>query len=79
MEAILDRITTILINITGEKELDITLHARLREDLELSSIDLMDLMVDAEEEFDILISDQDASRMDTVEDVVNYILNMDPE
>ena len=45
----------------------------LVKDLELESLDLVDLVVAFEEEFGIEILDKDIKNLQTVEDIVNYI------
>ncbi len=45
----------------------------LVKDLELESLDLVDLVVAFEEEFGVEILDKDIKNLQTVEDIVNYI------
>jgi acyl carrier protein len=61
-----------------QKRLDVaedrvTLDASFREDLGADSLALMDLSLAIEEAFDIEIPDEDADKMRTVRDVVDYI------
>ena len=51
----------------------ITLDAKLKEDLELDSLDSVELIMSAEEEFGIEIPDEDVMNFKTVNDIVNYI------
>jgi acyl carrier protein len=51
----------------------ITPESRLVEDLGADSIDLVELMLDAEREFDIDIGKQQAQSLHTVGAIVNYI------
>lgn len=43
------------------------------DDLNADSLDVVELMMALEEEFDLEISDEDAEKIVTVNDVVNYI------
>jgi acyl carrier protein len=43
------------------------------DDLGADSLDLVELIMSMEEEFDIDISDEDAEKMITVQDAINYI------
>ena len=45
----------------------------IMEDLGADSLDIVELMMSVEEEFDITIEDSDARLFKTVGDVVNYI------
>ena len=44
-------------------------------DLEADSLDVVELVMTFEEEFDILIEDENAGELATVQDAVNFILN----
>ena len=43
------------------------------DDLGADSLDLVELIMTMEEEFDIDISDEDAEKLDTVKDAINFI------
>lgn len=45
----------------------------LQADLELDSLDIMDLLLVLEEEFDMQIPDEELSKILTIGDIVNYI------
>ncbi|MBQ9758017.1 MAG: acyl carrier protein [Clostridia bacterium] len=51
----------------------ITMDASFINDLEADSLDLVQLMMAFEEEFDMEISDEEAEEISTVGDAVNYI------
>ncbi|MDD2725205.1 MAG: acyl carrier protein [Methylovulum sp.] len=51
---------------------------RFLEDLGADSLDLMELIMAYEEEFDIEISDDDANKMKTVNDLVTYLKKHKP-
>lgn len=54
---------------TGE----VVMKAGLVDDLGADSLDLVELVMTMEEEFDLEIPDEDAEKLVTVEDAVNYI------
>ena len=47
--------------------------ARLIEDLDIDSLDTLDLIFQLEEEFDIVISQEDQLKFCTVQDVITYV------
>ena len=51
----------------------IELNHNLINDLNADSLDITDLMIDFEREFNISITDQEAEKIKTVQDVVNCI------
>jgi len=51
----------------------ITMEARFREDLEADSLDLVELIMAIEEEFDGQISDEEAQQITTVGQAVAYV------
>ena len=70
---VLDQIKEILKDTMDIDESKITLDAKLKEDLELDSLDSVELIMSAEEEFGIEIPDEDVMNIKTVNDIVNYI------
>ena len=70
---VLDQIKEILKDTMDIDESKITLDAKLKEDLELDSLDSVELIMSAEEEFGIEIPDEDAEKLLTVRDAINYI------
>lgn len=52
---------------------EITMEARFREDLEADSLDLVELIMEFEERFGGEISDEDAQKITTVGEAVNYV------
>ena len=70
---VLDQIKEILKDTMDIDESKITLDAKLKEDLELDSLDSVELIMSAEEEFGIEIPDEDVMNFKTVNDIVKYI------
>ena len=70
-------ITAKVRNILSEQlsldESDISPESRLDEDLGADSLDLTEIVMVIEEEFDLDIPDADAEKLVTVQDVVSYI------
>ena len=52
---------------------EVTLEASFIDDLGADSLDLVELIMAMEEEFGLEISDEDAEKIQTVQDAVNYI------
>lgn len=69
----LDRVKKIIVDRLGVDESKITLEASFKEDLGADSLDVVELVMELEDEFDMEISDEDAEKITTVGDVVKYI------
>ncbi len=67
------RVIEIIVEQLGVSEEEVTLEASFIEDLGADSLDLVELIMAMEEEFSIEISDEDAEKIQTVQDVVSYI------
>jgi acyl carrier protein len=57
----------------GVNEGDVTPEASFIEDLGADSLDIVELVMALEEEYDMEISDEEAEKIRTVQDVVHYI------
>lgn len=51
----------------------ITMEATFVEDLNIDSLDLVELILALEEEYNIEVDEEDAEKLSTIGDVVNYI------
>ncbi|HLE25598.1 MAG TPA: acyl carrier protein [Thermodesulfobacteriota bacterium] len=58
----------------GKSEDEISLESAFIEDLGADSLDLVELVMAMEDEFGVEISDEDAQRITTVQDAINYVL-----
>lgn len=72
-QAILFRIKPILANYLKIDQEKIIPNARLIEDLGVDSLDTVELIMAFEEEFGIEVSDDDAEKARTVEDIIVYL------
>ena len=68
-----DKVKEVLVEELQIKEADITLEAELVNDLGINSLELADLIMVFEEQFDLEISENDIRKFLTVGDIVNYL------
>jgi acyl carrier protein len=74
------KVRQIIVELLGVDEDQVILAARFREDLEADSLDLVELIMAFEEEFEGEISDEEAQKITTVGEAVTYIdVNMSGE
>lgn len=67
------KIRAIIVDLLGVDEDKVELDSRFREDLEADSLDLVELIMAFEEEFEGEISDEEAQKITTVGEAVDYI------
>ncbi len=67
------KITVIIVEQLGVEESEITLEANLVEDLDADSLDMVEMVMSLEEQFDIEIPDEDAKEISTFVQVVAYV------
>jgi acyl carrier protein len=70
---VLERVTKIVVDRLNVEESEVKLEASFKEDLGADSLDVVELVMEFEDEFDMEISDDDAEKIATVGDAVNYI------
>jgi len=68
-----EEVKAIIKDLLGADDAKITMEARFREELEADSLDLVELIMAFEDKFGAEISDDDAQKITTVGDAVNYI------
>jgi acyl carrier protein len=68
-----ERLKEIIIKQFGEGEKPVTLETSFVNDLGTDSLDIVELVMELEDEFDVNIPDEDAQKMQTVGDAVKYI------
>ena len=67
------RIRAIIVEKLGVDEADITREASFTNDLGADSLDTVELIMEFEKEFDLTIPDEDAEKIGTVGDAVDYV------
>lgn len=72
-EEIFDKVKEIIVEQLGVQEDAVTSEASFIDDLGADSLDIVELVMALEEEFDIEIPDADAEKVTTVGDVVDYL------
>lgn len=72
-EEVFERVKKIIVEQLGATEASVTMEASFIDDLGADSLDIVELVMALEEEFDIEIPDADAEKVVTVTDVVDYI------
>ena len=72
-EEVLEKVKGIIVEQLGVADNAVTMEASFIDDLGADSLDIVELVMALEEEFDIEIPDSDAEKVATVGDVVDYI------
>ena len=73
MSDVTEKVKKIVIDQLGVSAEEVKPEASFVEDLGADSLDLTELIMAMEEEFDIEIDDEDAQKIATVQDAINYI------
>ena len=72
-EEIAERIKSIIVEQLGVSLEEVTPQASFIEDLGADSLDIVELIMALEEEYDMEIPDEDAEKLQTVEQVTSYV------
>ena len=72
-EEIFDKVKEIIVEQLGVAENAVSMEASFIDDLGADSLDIVELIMALEEDFDMEIPDADAEKVVTVGDVVDYI------
>ena len=70
---IYEKVKALLCDNLGIDENDVTMDANLIDDLNIDSLDVVELIMAVEEEFGIEIPDEDVEKVTTVGNMVDYI------
>lgn len=68
-----EKVKKIIVDRLGVEESEVTLEASFKDDLGADSLDVVELVMELEDEFDLEISDEEAEKISTVGQVVKYI------
>jgi acyl carrier protein len=72
-DVVFEKLATIIATKTKVKKEEITLDSDFELDLNLDSLDIVEIVMAIEDEFNITISDDDVLKLKTVKDAVEYI------
>ena len=72
-EEVFEKVKGIIVEQLGVAETSVTMEASFIDDLGADTLDIVELVMALEEEFDMEIPDADAEKVVTVGDVVDYI------
>tara|TARA_B100000686_G_scaffold259162_1_gene271587 strand:- start:29 stop:265 length:237 start_codon:yes stop_codon:yes gene_type:complete len=75
MSSVEEKVKEIIVEQLGVEEKQVELTASFIEDLGADSLDTVELVMALEEEFDIEIPDEEAEKIVTVQNAVDYIKN----
>ena len=70
---IFEKVREIVSNILGVDQEEITMESSFMDDLGADSLDVVELIMDLQDEFNIEIPDEEAEKILAVSDVVEYI------
>jgi acyl carrier protein len=71
--SVFEKVKAIIVKQLGVDESEVTMEASFIEDLGADSLDIVELVMALEEEFDLTIPDEDAEKIRTVGEAVRYI------
>ncbi len=74
-EEVFEKVKKIIVEQLGVAEASVTMESSFIDDLGADSLDIVELVMALEEEFDIEIPAEDAEKITTVEEAVNLIKN----
>ena len=73
-EEVYERVKEVLAEQLGVEESEITPEASFQEDLDADSLDLVELIMELEDQFGVKISDEEAQKIGTVGQAVDFVL-----
>jgi len=73
LSTVLERVTKVIVDRLGVDESEVKMEASFRDDLGADSLDVVELVMELEDEFEMEISDDEAEKIATVGDAVSHI------
>lgn len=73
MASVEEKVKAIIVDQLGVNQGDVTPDAHFVDDLGADSLDTVELVMKLEEDFDMEIPDEDAEKIQTVQDAITYI------
>lgn len=74
-----ERVKKVVAEQLGVNEADVKLESDFHDDLGADSLDAVELVMAVETEFEIDVPDEDAEKLKTVQQIVNYVRAAKPE
>jgi len=73
MSDVHSKVVSIIVDKLGVEESEVTKEASFTNDLGADSLDTVELIMEFEKEFNLSIPDEEAEKIETVGDAINYI------
>lgn len=68
-----EKIREILVDELGVEETEVSLESNIINDLEADSLDMAQIVMALEDEFEVKVANEDLASIKTVQDIVNYV------
>ena len=78
-EEVFTKVKEVIAEVFSTEEKELSLETRFADDLGAESLDIVTMLMEFEDAFDRQIPDEDAEKLLTIGDAVNYILNFQKE
>ncbi len=75
VKAIEEQVRSLIVDQLGVEADKVVLEAKFTDDLGADSLDQVELVMALEEKFSLNISDEDAAKIETVQQAIDYIMN----
>lgn len=73
MDKIFNQVRDIIEDLLGLQPNEVTIDSNLEEDLGADSLDVLEMILYIESEFKLIIPDEEAVKLKTVQDICNYL------